>query len=44
MQIHSRYRLERTDQSGGMAGGMGGTLQSGIGAERTRGARRPSQL
>ena len=44
MQIHSRYRLERADQSGGMEGGMGEALQSGIGAERTRGARRPPQL
>ena len=26
MQIHSRYRLERADQSRGMAGGMGGAL------------------
>ena len=44
MQIHSRYQLERADQSGGMEGGMGATLQSGFGAEWTRRARRPPQL
>ena len=44
MQIHSRYRLERANQSRGMEGGMGATLQPVFGAERTRGARRPPQL
>ena len=27
MQIHSRCRLERAEKSGGVAGGMGATLQ-----------------
>ena len=44
MQGHPHHRLERADQSGRMEGGMGEALQSGVGAERTRGARRPPQL
>lgn len=44
MQIHTGYRLERADQSRGMAGGVGGLRQFHIGALQPHRAHRPPFL